>query len=74
MQVVIKPYDMPTLMFYDAHNHNRITITICLLRSREKFLTLLTEKLLTLLFYHANNDNPTYNTKNILNTLASFSR
>ena len=45
---------------------NRITIAICLLRSREKFLTLLTEKLLTLLFYHANNDNPTYNTKNSL--------
>ena len=35
MQVAIKPYDMLTLIFYDAHSHNHITITICLLRSQE---------------------------------------
>ena len=42
---------MLTLMFYDAHSHNRITIRICLLRSRENLYDML-----TLLFYDANND------------------
>ena len=31
MQVAIKPYDMLPIIFYDAHSHNHITITICLL-------------------------------------------
>ena len=30
MQVIIKPYDMLTLIFYNAHSHNYITITVCL--------------------------------------------
>ena len=39
MQVVIKPYDMPTLIFYDAHSHKHITQTICLLRSKDSYMT-----------------------------------
>ena len=35
MQVAIKPYDMLPIIFYDAHSHNHITITICLLCSQE---------------------------------------
>ena len=48
MQVVIKPYDMLTLIFYDAHSHNHITITICLLRSQENLYDMP-----TLIFYDA---------------------
>ena len=38
MQFIIKPHDMLTIIFYDAHSHNHITlitITICLLRSQD---------------------------------------
>ena len=52
MQVVIKQYDMLTLIFYDAHSHNHITITICLLCSQENLYDMP-----TIIFYDANNDN-----------------
>ena len=52
MQVVIKPHDMLTLIFYDAHSHNHITITICLLCSQENLYDMP-----TIIFYDANNDN-----------------
>ena len=41
MKVVIKQYDMLTLIFYDAHSHNHITITICLLRCQENLYDML---------------------------------
>ena len=44
MQFVIKPYDMLTIIFYDAHSHNHITlitITICLLRCQENLYDML---------------------------------
>ena len=43
MQFVIKPYDM-TIIFYDVHSHNHITlitITICLLRCQENLYDML---------------------------------
>ena len=43
---------MLTLIFYDAHSHNHITITICLLCSQENLYDML-----TIIFYDANNDN-----------------
>ena len=52
MQVVIKQYDMLTLIFYDAHSYNHITITICLLCSQENLYDMP-----TIIFYDANNDN-----------------
>ena len=55
MQFVIKPYDMLTIIFYDAHSHNHITLitmTICLLRCQENLYDML-----TLIFLDANNDN-----------------
>ena len=52
MQVVIKPHDMLTLIFYDAHSHNHITITICLLCSQENLYDMP-----TIIFYDTNNDN-----------------
>ena len=54
MQVVIKPYDMLTVIFYDAHSHNHITIiiTIWLLCSQESLYDMP-----TLIFCDANNDN-----------------
>ena len=52
MQVVIKPYDMLTLIFYDAHSHNIITITICLLSSQENLYDMP-----NIIFCDANNDN-----------------
>ena len=52
MQVVIKPYDTLTLIFYDAHSHNHITITICLLCSQENLYDMP-----TIIFYDENNDN-----------------
>ena len=52
MQVVIKPYDMLTLIFYDAHSHNHITIAICLLCSQENLYDMP-----TIIFYDENNDN-----------------
>ena len=52
MQVVIKPYDMLTLLFYDPHSHNHITITIRLLCSQKNL-----HDMPTIIFYDANNDN-----------------
>ena len=52
MLVVIKPYDMLTLIFYDAHSHNDITITICLLCYQENLYDMP-----TVIFYDANNEN-----------------
>ena len=43
---------MLTLIFYDAHSHNHITITICLLCSQENLYDMP-----TIIFYDANNDN-----------------
>ena len=48
MQVVIKPYDMLTLIFYDAHSHKHITQKICLLRSKDNL-----HYMLTIIFYDA---------------------
>ena len=55
MLFVIKPYDMLTIIFYDAHGHNHITlitITICLLRCQENLYDMLTP-----IYLDANNDN-----------------
>ena len=53
MQFVIKPYDMLTIIFYDAHSRNHITlITICFLRCRENLYDMLTP-----IYLDANNDN-----------------
>ena len=55
MKFVIKPYDMLTIIFYDAHSHNHITlitITICLLRCQENLYDMLTP-----IYLDANNDN-----------------
>ena len=43
---------MLTLILYDAHSHNHITITICLLCSQENLYDMP-----TIIFYDANNDN-----------------
>ena len=43
---------MLTLIFYDAHSHNHITITICLFCSQENLYDMP-----TIIFYDANNDN-----------------
>ena len=67
MQFVIKPYDMLTIIFYDAHSHNHITlitVTLCLLRCQENLYDML-----TIIILDANNDN--YIT---LTMFASFSR
>ena len=49
MQVVMKPYDMLTLIFYDAHSHNHIILTIiCLLHSQDN-----SHDTLTIIFYDA---------------------
>ena len=45
MQVLIKPYDMLTLTFYDAHSHKNITQTICLFRSQDNLHDMLTRLL-----------------------------
>ena len=55
MQFVIKPYDMLTIILYDAHSHNHITlitVTICLLRCQENLYDML-----TIIILDANNDN-----------------
>ena len=55
MQFVIKPYDMLTIIFYDAHSHNHITLittTICLLCCQENQYDMLTP-----IYLDANNDN-----------------
>ena len=49
MQVVIKPYDMLTIIFYGAHSHNHITLTICLLRFQDNLHDMLT----IIIFYDA---------------------